>query len=249
MSQALTAFGSALRDLREPRILAIVLLPMLGALAIWATLSWIFWEDWSAWLNGLATGTAAGRWLEDAGAGWLIRSLSALGVLVLLAPATLVTAMVITEVVALPVIVSFVGTRYYARLEKKAGGTIYGGIINSIVGIVVFCALWLVTLPLWLTGIAAFVLPPLLSAYLNQRLFRYDALAEHASQDEYRALLARARGRRFLLGLLLAVFFYVPLVNLLVPVLSGLAFTHLCLAELARLRAERGDEGGERGEA
>lgn len=249
MPQVLSALGSALRDLREPRILAIMLLPVLGALAIWATLSWVFWDEWTAWLNGLATGTAAGRWLEDFGAGWLIGSLTALGVIVLLAPATLITAMVITEVVALPVIVSFVGARYYAGLEKKAGSTIAGSIINSMVGIVVFCALWLVTLPLWLTGIAAFVLPALLSAYLNQRLFRYDALAEHASRDEYRALLARARGRMFLLGLLLAVFFYVPLINLLVPVLSGLAFTHLCLAELARFRAERGEERGERREA
>lgn len=249
MPQVLSALGSALRDLREPRILAIMLLPVLGALAIWATLSWVFWDEWTAWLNGLATGTAAGRWLEDFGASWLIGSLTALGVIVLLAPATLITAMVITEVVALPVIVSFVGARYYAGLEKKAGSTIAGSIINSMVGIVVFCALWLVTLPLWLTGIAAFVLPALLSAYLNQRLFRYDALAEHASRDEYRALLARARGRMFLLGLLLAVFFYVPLINLLVPVLSGLAFTHLCLAELARFRAERGEERGERREA
>lgn len=249
MPQVLRALGSALSDLREPRLLALVLLPMLGALAIWGTLSWIFWNDWTAALNGLATGTAAGRWLEGIGAGWLLRSLAALGVIVLLAPATLITAIVITEVVALPVIVSFVGTRYYARLEKKAGGTIAGGIINSIVGIVAFCTLWLVTLPLWLTGIAAFVLPPLLSAYLNQRLFRYDALAEHAGADEYREIRTRARARLFLLGLLLAVLYYVPLVNLVVPVVSGLAFTHLCLAELARLRAERREERGERREA
>ena len=249
MPQVLSALGSALRDLREPRILAIVLLPMLGALAIWATLSWVFWDDWTAWLSGLATGTAAARWLEDFWAGWLIGSLTALGVIVLLAPATLITAMVITEVVALPVIVSFVGEHYYSRLEKKHGGTIAGSIINSIIGVLMFCALWLVTLPLWLTGVAAFVLPPLLSAYLNQRLFSYDALAEHAARDEYRALLARARGRMFLLGLLLAVFFYVPLINLLVPVSSGLAFTHLCLAELERYRAEREEERRKRREA
>jgi len=235
--QVLSALGRALRDLREPRILAIVLLPMLGALAIWATLSWVFWDGWTAWLNGLATGTAAGRWLEDFGAGWLIGPLTTLGVMVLLAPATLITAIVITEVIALPVIVSFVGEHCYPRLEKRHGGTIAGSIINSIVGVLMFCALWLVTLPLWLTGVAAFVLPPLLSAYLNQRLFRYDALADHASREEYRALLAAAGGRLFVLGLLLAVFYYVPLVNLLVPVVSGLAFTHLCLGELERLRS------------
>ena len=246
MWQVLTAFGDALRDLREPRILAVVLLPMLGALAIWATLSWIFWDDWTAWLNGLAAATAAGRWLEGIGAGLLLRPLTSLGVIVLLAPAVLITAIVITEIIALPVIVSFVGARYYAGVHKKAGGTLAGGIINSIIGIAVFCTLWIMTLPLWLFGIFALLLPGLLSAYLNQRMFRYDALAEHASADEYREILARAKGRLFLLGLLLAVFYYVPLVNLLVPVVSGLAFTHLCLGELARLRAGRGKERSER---
>lgn len=99
------------------------------------------------------------------------------------------------------------------------------------------------TLPLWLTGIGAFVLPPLLLAYLNQRLFRHDALAEHASRDEYQALIARGKGRLFFLGLLLALLYYVPLVNLLLPVLSGLAFTHLCLAELAKIRNQESGFG------
>ena len=40
------------------------------------------------------------------------------------------------------------------------------------------------------------------------------------------------------LGLLLALLYYVPLLNLLVPVLSGLAFAHFGLAELARLRQD-----------
>jgi len=69
-------------------------------------------------------------------------------------------------------------------------------------------------------------------------VFRYDALAEHASAGEYRAVVREAGGRLYALGLLLAALYYVPIVNLLVPVLSGLAFTHLCLGELARLRQD-----------
>jgi uncharacterized protein involved in cysteine biosynthesis len=80
------------------------------------------------------------------------------------------------------------------------------------------------------------VLPPLLSAYLSQRLLRYDALAEHASPEEYRAVISAARARLFFLGLALALLLYVPVVNLIAPVLSALAFTHFCLDELARLR-------------
>jgi len=46
----------------------------------------------------------------------------------------------------------------------------------------------------------------------------------------------RTRGRLYLLGLLLAGLYYLPFVNLVAPVVSGLAFTHFCLDELARLR-------------
>jgi len=40
----------------------------------------------------------------------------------------------------------------------------------------------------------------------------------------------------YLLGVMLALLYYVPLLNLLVPVLSGLAFTHFGLAQLQELR-------------
>lgn len=239
MPEVLTAIGRAFRDLRSPHILAVLLLPMLGAVAIWALLSWLFWDAWTAWLNHLATATAVGQWLEERGAGWLVRSLGAFGLLALLAAAVLATAMVITELVVMPAIVGYVSARYYPGLARKRGGTLTGGIANSAAGIAVFMSLWILTLPLWLTGIAAFVLPPVLSAYLNQRLFRYDALADHASRDEYHAVLVRARPRLFLLGLVVAVLYYVPVLNLVVPTLSALAFAHLCLAELAQLR-----EGG-----
>jgi uncharacterized protein involved in cysteine biosynthesis len=103
--------------------------------------------------------------------------------------------------------------------------------------------LWVVTLPLWLTGILGIVLPLVLSMYLNQRLFRYDALAEHASTTELPRVMARAKGRLYGLGLLIAALYYVPVINLLIPVLGGLAFAHLCLSELAQMRkAEYGDQ-------
>jgi uncharacterized protein involved in cysteine biosynthesis len=92
------------------------------------------------------------------------------------------------------------------------------------------------SLPLWLLGPVGLIAGALNSAYLAQRLFRYDALSDHASADEYRALIQHARGRLFLLGLVLSPLNYVPLVNLFVPVVGGLAFTHFCLRELDGLR-------------
>jgi len=149
----------------------------------------------------------------------------------------LIAAVLATDILAMPVIVPLVGDRHFPRLERRRGGTVAGSAWNAATSIAMFAALWLLSLPLWLTGIGALVLPALISAFFSQRALRYDALAEHASADEYRAVLGLAGGRLYALGLALALLYYVPFVNLLAPILSALAFTHLCLTELDRLRA------------
>jgi CysZ protein len=198
-------------------------------------LAWIFWVPWTDWFRTLIDASAVGRWLITHGASWVLGSMSALFVIALLMPAVLITAILITELVAMPVIVAVVA-RNYPGLEKRGDGTVLGSAANAMVAITVFALLWIVTLPLWLTGIGAIVLPALNSAYLNQRLFRYDALAEHATREEYRFLVRRTKGRLYALGVLLALLYYVPIVNLVAPVVTGLAYSHFCLGELALLR-------------
>jgi CysZ protein len=236
VSEIIIAVGAAFRDLRAPRILAVVLLPMAGAIVLWTVLSLLYWDTWSAWLGGLAAGTAAGRWLEGIGAAWILNTLGALGVIALVIPAALITALIINEIVVMPTIVSHIGSRYFTHLDKRAGGTLVGSIVNALIAISLFAMLWLVTLPLWLTGFGAVLVPVLLSAYLNQRLLRYDALSEHADRQEYARIVVGAKGRLYGLGIVLALLYYIPLVNLIAPAASGLAYTHLCLAELSRLR-------------
>ena len=231
----IAALARALRDVLQPRVLAVVFLPMLGALALWWVAAWFFWDTWLAALRAFIDSTAAGRWLLAQGAAWALGSASAALVIALLLPAVLITAMIITELVAMPVIVSVV-SRTMPGLTRKRGGSIAGSLANASTAIVVFALLWLVTLPLWFPGIGALVLPALNAAYLNRRLFCYDALAEHASGEEFRAIVANTKGRLYGLGLAAALLYYVPLLNLIAPVITGLAFTHFCLAELARLR-------------
>lgn len=236
MNRVITAFLGAVRDLREARILALVLVPPVGALVLWTVLAWAFWGDWIAWADTTLATTAFGQWVQSFDPGWLVSSVATLVLIALVVPLMLITVVVITELVAMPVIVKLVGHRHFGSLELHQGGTVMGSIWNSVRGILWFAALWVLTLPLWFTVIGAVVLPPLLSAWFTQRMFRYDALAEHASAAEYRRIVQGSSGRLILMGLLLALLYYVPLLNLVVPVLSGLAFTHLCLGELARIR-------------
>jgi hypothetical protein len=238
MGAVFNAMGGALRDLREPRMLVLALVPPLAAITVWAALTWAYADDWARLVaDGIAT-TPWLTWIRDWGLSSVLIWASGIAAFALLIPVMLVTAVIATELIAMPVIVPMIGERHYPRIERRKGGTVAGSVRNAVVATALFAALWLLTLPLWLTGIGALVLPVLLSAYFNQRMFRYDALAEHASAAEYEAIVRGAKGRLYLLGLALAALYYVPFANLLVPVLSGLAFTHLCLGELARLRQE-----------
>ena len=236
MQNVINSLTRAARDLFDRRIIAMVFLPMLGSIVLWTVLAWIFWDAWTGGIAGAMSSTTVAGWLQGWSATWVINYTAALVVLIAILPAVFVTALVITEIIAMPVIIRFVGERYHPDLKRKAGGTVIGGIVNAAIGISVFAALWIFTLPLWLTGVGAILAPVLTSAYLNQRMFRYDALSEHASREEFSEIMRTSRGDLFLLGILLSLVLYVPVLNLVVPVLSGLAFTHFCLARLARER-------------
>jgi uncharacterized protein involved in cysteine biosynthesis len=235
LTEIFDATRKALQDLFRPRVLIMVAVPILCAVALWMAIGWIFWDQLTQWVSSLLLASRAGQWIADWAAG-MLRFLGALIALALLAPGVLITAMVITEFFTMPGLVSFVAQRYYPELARLHGGTAAGSIANSLIGIVIFALLWLVTLPLWFTGIGALLVPVINSAYLNQRIFRHDAASDHASRDEMRMLNSGNRRKLYLLGLLLAPLLYVPFLNLLAPALTGLAFTHYQLDRLARLR-------------
>ena len=235
MSEVFSAFHKGLRDIFVPRVLAMVLAPILCALALWMLVGWLFWAQFTAWVSGGLMSSQAGQWVADYSQG-VLQFGATLIALALLAPCMLITAMVITELVTMPALVNHVAAHDHPMLARLHGGTVAGGIANALIAIVIFGVLWIVTLPLWFTGIGALIVPVLNSAYLSQRVFRHDVLADHASPEELQALNTANRRTLFALGLVTAVFFYVPVVNLLAPAFTGLAFTHFQLGRLAKLR-------------
>jgi len=236
MNSVLSAVTRALRDLTQPRVIAVMLLPVLAALALWFVVAVWFWQSWVTVLGNAIGSTEIARWLRDWGMQWLVNGMGVVAVIALMIPALFITTMIITEIFAMPAMVKLVAERDHPAIDKRNGGTITGGVFNAATGITIYLMLFVLCLPLWLLGPVGLIASALNSAYLAQRLFRYDALSEHASAEEYRTLVTRTRGRLFLLGLVLAPLTFIPLVNLFAPVLSGLAFTHFCLRELALLR-------------
>jgi len=95
-----------------------------------------------------------------------------------------------------------------------------------------FLVLLVLSLPLWLIPGVGLIISLVLTAWLNQRAFRYDALMAHADGFEMKDLPARHASGLFGVGLFGAVMAHVPLINLFAPALSGLAFVHYLLSAL-----------------
>ncbi len=237
MINVFQALSGAIRSLVHPIILAILVVPMAIALAIWLVVGWLAWDAWSQTIQSYAVGWMPVSWTAKWDLAWLGTIAALIGAVIALAPMVIVTALLIATLFAMPVLLNHVAAHSFPDLERRRGGTVAGSIWNAVAATGTFLLLWILTIPLWLLGPLALVLPLLLSANLNQRLFRYDALSEHASAEELRKIFEQARGRLFLLGLITGLMYFIPPINLVAPVLSALAFIHLCLAELQSLRS------------
>ena len=235
MNPVLEASAKAFRDLFQFRILWIVVWPMLAALLLWLVLGVTFWGTFSGWIeNGLAY-IGIQHWLDGLEPRWVANSIQAILHMLLFVPMVFVTALLITAFFAMPALIRLVADRDYPELKRESGGSITGNMLNALLAIVIFIVIWMFTLPLWFFGVGA-VMPFIAATYLNQRLFRYDALSEHGSSEEMKVLFSRYQSSWWGLGLLTGLLQFIPLLNLIAPVYTGLAFIHFGLARLASLR-------------
>ena len=221
------ALARALPLLFSARLLARILLPLLALWLAWLAAGIAFWTPLSDAIAHALGGASPGTFT----------SVSAHVVAMLVwASLVLLTSLLLVALVAMPAIVRAVGARHHRDLKLHHGGTLAGSLWNATLAVLRYVVIWLVTLPL-LPLAPLYVLISLANtAALNARLFRYDALAEHADARELRAVIAHGRGRWFLLGLALAPLAIIPVINFVAPLYSGIAFACLALDELARRR-------------
>jgi CysZ protein len=229
-------FGSlayAVANLLHPRMLWLMLWPMLVAAGLWGTVAFALWARSVLWLAGQIK-----QWLDSAvfflqaDFGTAATFLANFLLVILFVPLVLLTALVLLSVFGMQQIVEHVAGRSYPALERRATGGIGGSIRNVVAAGLGMLLLGLVTLPLWLVPPLWPLIPVAILAWVDQRLLRYDALAEHAEPMEMRLLFREQRGALYGLGLLLALLAYVPIVGFFAPVLFGLAFTHYLLGAL-----------------
>lgn len=246
MNAVVRALFRAVPLLGDRRVLALAFLPLCAAIPIWILAAFLLWSPLSHAVADAIAHSLTGRgWASDPG--WVATTGGGIVTFVLLTLAVGALVLAAIAVFAAPVFVRAVESRHFPALERKHGGTLAGGVANATVTLAIWLLLWIVVLPLLFVPVVGVPASLGVNAWLNARLFRYDALSEHASTAERAAIFRAARGRLLALGLALAPLSFVPIVNLVSPLYAGLAFTCLCLDELVALRARTPARGqGER---
>lgn len=232
MADVLLALARSFASLSRGGVWAAILGPAILALLIWIVLAFAFLGvviDWLALQPPLS-------WLSGWGVAWLAHLLAAIGGWVVILAAAYLTAVVIAATVILPLLLRLLARSDYRDVAPLGRDSFIASTVNSLVAVVGYLGGWLVTLPLWLIPGAALVLPIMLLAWLNRRTFAFDALAAHATPAEWQEIKRRHGGSFYLLGLILAFAAHVPLLGLFVPSFTALAYVHLGLEVLRRLR-------------
>lgn len=252
----------------HPRVIALSFLPLVLMALAALGLGYLFWEPATGWvrewLDASSLFTTMVAWLDGLGLGNLRTVLAPLVVIFAVTPLIVLVSLLVVAVLMTPTLVSLVAERRFPALERKRGGSLIVSIFWSLGSTLLALIALIVSMPLWLVPPLILILPPLIWGWLTYRVMAFDALAEHASGDERRALLRRHRGALLGIGIVTGYLGAAPSIIwasgalfaaafvILVPVaiwiytlvfaFSSLWFSHYCLAALERMRAEAAAE-------
>ena len=225
-----------LGNLFHPRMLWLMIWPMLVSLAIWGTTALVMWTRLALWLAELLNQWALG--IVRVELGQLALFLANVALLLLFVPLVYLTALFILGAFGMQKMVEHVATRSFPHLERRHGGSTAGSVWNALVTFFGMLLLFAVSLPLWLIPVLWPVITLAILTWVNQRLLRYDALADHTDAAEMKRVFREQRGPMLMLGFLLALVAYVPFVGFLGPVVFGLAFIRYLLGALESIRPD-----------
>ncbi len=264
MSLLLDSFWRALAYCLHKRVIVWSLLPLLAmALMAWL-LGYFFWADAVLKVQSLLDGVgwlhSLWLWLQGQGLGYASEVVASIFVVLGAMPVLVVLVLLLVGLFMAPVLTQLVAEKRFAGLEKKHGGSTVASLIWSGGSTLIALLALFVTLPLWVFPPLMLVVAPLIWGWLTYRVMAFDALSEHASKNERRALFARHRMSLILMGvicgylgaapgvvwisglLFLAAFWIlVPIaiwIYALVFAFSALWFAHFCLAALEQMRAQ-----------
>jgi Etoposide-induced protein 2.4 (EI24) len=265
MKLVFDAFWRAAAYCLHPRVIALSLLPLGIMVALALGVGYFFWDNALSTVNAALSGsdwvTRILGWLDGVGFGRLKSAIAPLLVVVAATPVLVVVSLLAVALMMTPAMVSMVGERRFAALERKKGNGLLGSLVWSLGSTLLALVALLASIPLWLIPPLVLIIPPLIWGWLTYRVMSYDALADHASTPERRAIIKAHRMPLLGIGvvcgylgaaptllwassvmfLVFAPFLVVAAIWIytLVFAFSSLWFAHYCLAALAQHRAEQ----------
>jgi hypothetical protein len=262
MRLLIDSFWRAMFYALHPRVIALSLVPLVLVTVVTLGLGKLYWDQAydgvRATLEHWSLIRAVLDWLS-----WMFGPKLQVFVipliLVSLAIPVIVSAtLVLVALCVSPAAVEMVARRRFPGLERRHGGAWWKGFAWSILCTVAALAAVVATLPLWFVPGLALVLPPLIWGWLASRVMSFDALSEHATVDERRAIMKAHQWPLLVAGIVTGflcdlhwVLWTLSALSLaLAPVLivltiwlytlifvfAALWFTHYSLAALFRLR-------------
>lgn len=231
------SLGYAFANLAHPRILWLMVWPVLVSLALWGTVALALWTRIVLRLAELLQ-----RWIESAifflefDAASVATFAAHFIVFLMWVPLVYLTALLILGVFGMPAMVEHVAARSFPEVARRRGGSLAGSLGNAVAALFGLAVLAVASVPFWFFPPLWPLIPVAVMGWVNQRVLRYDALAEHAEATEMASIFRERRGALYALGLLLALAAYVPVAGLFAPVVFGLAFIHYLLGALRERR-------------
>jgi hypothetical protein len=258
------SFWRALAYCLHPKVVLLSLLPLILMAVIVTGLGALYWDlavssvrNWMELSPVLGWGST---WLERMGLLNLKAVLAPLIIIVAVTPVVMIMSLLAVSLMMTPTLVTMVGSRRFPELALKRGGSIWQGLVWTLMSVILAMGALILTLPLWWVPPLAMVLPALIWGWLTYRVMTYDVLADHASKQERLELMRRYRFPLLGMGVLTgamgaapslvwasgalfaaAFVILIPIavwIYTLVFVFSALWYVHFLLAALSDMRSE-----------
>jgi hypothetical protein len=266
MQAVLDAFWRAAWYCLHPRVILLSLLPVLLSGGLAFVLGNLFWaaaiEALGGWLESSVTLSVLWGWLEAVGLPRLKAVLPHVILLLLLTPAVVVVALTAVSFLMTPALVRLVASKRFPDLQMLHGADLWHSLVWTVWSAALAVLAMTLSLPMWMIPPLLLVLPPLIWGWLTYRVMAFDALAQHASADERRALMAKHQYALLGMGILVGVMgagpsliwstglMTIAMAPVLLPIsmwlyvmvfsFASLWFIHFCLSSLHALRQRAG---------
>jgi hypothetical protein len=245
--------------------MALSLLPLLCLTVLGGALGYFFWSG---------AVEAVRLALEDSGffstlLDWITRfglqsfraAVAPIVVIAVATPVLILLVMLVVSLMMTPALIQLVAQRRFGSLAKadNTALTFVRSLAWSVGSTLMASVVLVISMPLWLIPPLIMILPPLIWGWLTYRVMSFDALSNHATVDERRAVMKQHRSSLLLMGIvagflgampsliwalgaMVAVFAVVLLpvmlwLYTLVFAFSSLWFIHYGLAALEQYRA------------